>query len=364
MKLLKTIAYVFYLLLAVSILGEIILRVYNPFTSGIKGDKIVLRVNTTLQYENDSIPVIDKHIIHTQNALGFRGPDTPANWNKYYKIFTVGGSTTECTYLSDTQTWTYKLAEQLKADAPFVWMNNAGISGHSTFGHKILLEDYLVKLHPDMILFLIGCNDIGRDDLIEKSVMKDDYGSVWAFFTKNSLFANVISNTLFSKRAKSKTLKDRYVNLTKNTNDTITYSATEMQAELDKHKRLYLKDYEKRTEDLLNICFINNIKPVLITQPTLFGYGLDPVTGVNLENRKVDLLQYNGRLWYLLLELYNDITRKVAAQHHIPLIDLAAKMPHSSLYFYDMIHFTNHGTDKVAEVIYTELKGLGKSVYR
>ena len=42
-----------------------------------------------------------------------------------------------------------------------LWLNNAGLSGNSTFGHYILMQDYLVKLKPKVVIFLVGINDLG-----------------------------------------------------------------------------------------------------------------------------------------------------------------------------------------------------------
>src|SRR5689334_7261709 len=136
----------FYVYLAVFtvIAAELILRVYNPFPSGIKGNKIVLRVNTKYVLNNKDIPVLDSTIVHTKNSLGFRGPEPPADLEKKFSIFTMGGSTTECTYLADGKTWSDKLSGKLSSSFTSVWLNNAGIAGHSSFGHLVLLQDYLV----------------------------------------------------------------------------------------------------------------------------------------------------------------------------------------------------------------------------
>ena len=74
--------------------------------------------------------------------------------------------TTACVTLTDGRTWPDVLARGLAADSPRpVWLNNAGIDGHSTFGHQILLETHLKKFRPDFIVFLVGVNDVGREDL-------------------------------------------------------------------------------------------------------------------------------------------------------------------------------------------------------
>jgi hypothetical protein len=39
--------------------------------------------------------------------------------------------------------------------------------------------------------------------------------------------------------------------------------------------------FAQRLEKLVKICRDHGIEPVFLTQPTLYGPGLDPVTGVN-----------------------------------------------------------------------------------
>jgi hypothetical protein len=93
---------------------------------------------------------------------------------------------------------------------------------------------------------------------------------------------------------------------------------------------------------------------VLITQPSLVGTGTDPVSGISLGNIKVKDGE-NGKLWWTMLERYNEGTRSIAAKNKIPLIDLAVSMPKSSAYFYDIVHFTNEGAEKTAEMIFQSL---------
>jgi len=82
----------------------------------------------------------------------------PRTW---HKIIFVGGSTTECFHISDGKDWPSAAGAMLKKQFPRIWHNNAGLDGHSTFGHLVLLHDLLLPLHPQMIVFLVGWNDIG-----------------------------------------------------------------------------------------------------------------------------------------------------------------------------------------------------------
>ena len=60
---------------------------------------------------------------------------------------------------------------------PNVWVNNAGLTGHSTIGHITLLKEHVVKIHPKVIVFLIGINDIGT----EHAWIYDDNILKWKF---------------------------------------------------------------------------------------------------------------------------------------------------------------------------------------
>jgi hypothetical protein len=67
---------------------------------------------------------------------------------------------------------------------------------------------------------------------------------------------------------------------------------------------------------------------------------------------------WSGKVFWQVLELYNDVTRNIAAKHHVGLIDLARKMPKRTDYYYDIFHFTNTGCEEVAEIIYKDLYPL------
>src|SRR5689334_6256119 len=106
--------YSLYLFIVVFILLEIVLRIYNPFQFRIRGNQILLPINQKQIIKNSINPKLDSVIINTRNGLGFRGPEKPANWDSCLTIITVGGSTTECHFLSDNKTWSFQLEQQLK----------------------------------------------------------------------------------------------------------------------------------------------------------------------------------------------------------------------------------------------------------
>ncbi len=63
----------------------------------------------------------------------------------------------------------------------------------------------------------------------------------------------------------------------------------------------------------------------------------------------------NGKLIWEMLEMYNDVVRRVGSEKRVPVIDLARLLPKNSLYFYDMSHFTNQGAQAVSGVLATAM---------
>jgi len=159
------------------LLAEGVLRVHNPFPRRVRGDQIVLGRNIRFTYSGPGSEKLDSEIVYSLNSLGLRGPEPPADLGSYTSIIAVGGSTTECRYLSDDKTWPERLARSLGKSSAKVWVNNAGLDGHSTFGHAILLQDYVLPLKPNLVLFLVGWNDVGLRAAREYSLRQSQCAS-------------------------------------------------------------------------------------------------------------------------------------------------------------------------------------------
>ncbi|HLX92039.1 MAG TPA: hypothetical protein VKR32_10175, partial [Puia sp.] len=130
----RGLSYLLYLATAVVLLLEIGLRIYNPFPQKMRGYKWELSTNTTYKLENISRAGLDKTIVNKRNSIGFRGVDPSSDIKNDLTAVTIGGSTTACTYLTEGKTWTDELGEHLGKKFNRIWINNAGIDGHSSFG--------------------------------------------------------------------------------------------------------------------------------------------------------------------------------------------------------------------------------------
>lgn len=339
------------------LLLEMLLRFYNPLQARIKGNRIVLTTNKTYHIKNDIIKSLPPEITVTRNSLGFRGPDPPTGKNEFLTLVSIGGSSTQCFFLSDDQTWTARLGEDLARRFAPVWINNAGLDGHSTHGHQVLLEDFIVPLRPKVALFLVGANDVARSTMAEwdaenvKSGLQLD--SPQAFIKSLSAYSEVTAlalNMYRSYTAYKAGLIHQQIDFKQQGYLDIPVEEQEKYL-AENASPAYLKDYQTRLRKVVETCRTAGIEPVLITQPLLVGFGIDDVTGVDLARVKAYGPRQSGKMYWDVVETYNDVTRRLGQENNVQVIDLARQMPKSSRYFYDFIHYTPEGAQVIADIL-------------
>lgn len=340
-------------------LVEVALRIYNPLGFRIKGNKILLPINQdeVIYYHSPKLAQVVK--IH-RNSLGFKGEEPPPDFAARLTILTVGGSTTEGVGLDDEMTWPLTLESKLKKNFQKLWLNNAGLSGHSTFGHLILMHDYVAKIKPKVVLFLIGLNDLGIESLnpFDSRMTKGvTFRSLDGFLAGLANHSEVFAALLNLKRYYCPKVCPQVgkEEVDFRTAPTLEVSVQDQAAIKRLFKARYLGPYELRLQKLLELAGDQGIVPILLTQPVLYGSQTDAVTGVDFSKVQVTRIM-NGALAWEVLELYNDITRKIGQEKRVLVIDLAAAMPKNSAYYFDLTHFTNAGAEKAADIISTVLQ--------
>ncbi|HET7293231.1 MAG TPA: SGNH/GDSL hydrolase family protein [Vicinamibacteria bacterium] len=341
---------------------EVFLRVVNPLQSRLWGDRIVLQPNYSQTITNVRNPRLEPVIHFSRNSLGFRGPEPPRDFAGSLTILALGGSTTECWFLSDGKDWPAVLGRRLAERFDGVWVNNAGMEGHSTFGHLLLLEQWVVKLRPKVALFLLGINDVEREDLKagDRALARGGPSSAWDALVGGAARRSAIVATLVnlgrSRRAERLNLTHGDVRLQRL--PPLPLKPEYRRNTLLLHEQRYVPGYRERVLRLVAACRAGGIEPVLVTQPALYGEGVDDVTGVDLARVTVDndpehLL--NGSLSWRILELYNDTLRAIGRERGAYVVDLARRLPKSSRYFYDFVHFTGEGAEAVGALVAQDL---------
>jgi lysophospholipase L1-like esterase len=345
-------------LLLILVLGEALLHIYNPLPFRVRGNRIVLPVHQRYTFHNEGLRKLDPVTHHTKNSLGFRGPEPPKDAAKRLTLLTIGGSTTECLFLTDGKTWTDRLTGTLLPAFPALWVNNAGLDGQSTYGHLILLRDFVDDLHPRVAVFLIGANDIGLDagNPYDTSLTPPPSATraAIAFLTDHVELAGLAQNVLRVARARSGGFGHGQIDLT--TLRHLEHDPANTAATIAKFSAP-LPSFAARVAAIIEECRRHGIEPVLVTQPWLNGDAIDPTTGVNLATIQVRGAA-NGRLWWQVQELYNDVTRQAAAAHGVLLIDAARELPKDSRLFYDFLHYTNEGAARLGDIVSMHLEPL------
>lgn len=313
------------------VLCEIILRIYNPFQSRVRGNEIILKSNYKRNVVIDpEIPGLDKQVAYSTNSIGFRGPEPPKDWEKALTIVTVGGSTTECSLLSDDSTWPAQLYKRLNTQDKNIWLNNAGLDGCSTYGHIILMRDYVVKLKPDYVVFLIGINDLVKSSFRNEDgfLINRKESFMRKMLKKSELFTLIanISEAMKSQKADVAHGKDPY----DYKNNDLNKPDSAYRAGIEQQLTKMIPDYIARVTQLTALCKQAGIKPIYVTQPKFD-----------------DTASYSWKV----MKRYNDALIAYCKGQNIPVIDLGRLMPKDVTLFYDQIHYTNKGARTIADIL-------------
>ena len=95
--------------------------------------------------------------------LGFRHSNN-VNYDNTdsFRVFTIGGSTTEEIYADDKETWSALLQNHLyDAGLKHAEVINTGVSGIRA-EHHFETQRYVSKMYPDLLIFLVGANNWNR----------------------------------------------------------------------------------------------------------------------------------------------------------------------------------------------------------
>jgi lysophospholipase L1-like esterase len=304
----------------------------------------------------------------TINSLGFRGPMPPKQHERAYRIAAIGGSSTICTALDDSEEWPHLLMQEMNASQAGypVWVGNFGVSSTNTVNHLVVLQWLPGIVQADMWIFLVGVNDLSVTLGFEGAPTQ-------AFLEKRAGYeAELPSGTRWrsqypyyrrlqilrlSRRA-AITLMERYI---RPRIDRLPYNITvarENRAAApvvslpDLHTGL--EEYRGRLLELAARCRALEVRCLFMTQPSMWRSDLSPAEqhllwfgavgrGVNQKGyiSVADLAQS--------MDAYNRLLLDVCQQNGLECYDLASHVPQDSSSFYDDVHFNESGARVVAE---------------
>ncbi|NHZ87096.1 MAG: hypothetical protein GWP19_14685, partial [Planctomycetia bacterium] len=290
--------------------------------------------------------------------------------NPDYKIVFMGGSTTECMYVSETSRFPY-LTEQLLEENTGKLINvfNAAVAGNNAIHSLDILLNKIIPMNPDIVVFMHAINDyttlaydhtywpVGTSRSVVIKLrdyyLKRGYGAFFSHFKGliRSIYPNIYQR-IFD-------LKQRFLNPAKQIEQQDEWAGRRNHV-VSRNFYSMKQDFEWALNMLIFTAKSKGIVPILMTQANIFGtIPDDKVPDGTALVIKAGLKYSDFKKEY---SIFNDITRKVAKENEVYLIDLENIIPQDSAYFYDQVHYNEKGSKYVASIISEHLINIINSL--
>jgi lysophospholipase L1-like esterase len=297
----------------------------------------------------------------TINSLGYRGNEIKKH-DKEYRILIAGGSTSECLYLDNKETWPYLLMQELNEtiDNKKVITMNIGKSGHGLRNNFLALKYLPDYYEPDLIIILTGANDVlyklSRKNSWQpfNEIEYDEKESYTFSVTPEYSWKSSLTYKIYKAiSSKSKNIKPQDgIGETLVENRLKRQNAENWITEIP-DLTLALEDYENILEKVVKLSKEKNSTLIFITQPYLYKKNM-----TSEENESLWMTYDFGEIYYptetmiYSMEEFNKKNLEVCKKNEeILCIDLEKKFPKTLDYMYDDMHFNEDGADFVAEEI-------------
>lgn len=303
--------------------------------------------NAVYEFEPNSfaMPGVFDKATTTINTQGLRGDELPGrNVEAAYRILFVGGGTTECLYLDDSEAWPALVGEHLRANELPCDVAAAAVADYSSGHHLRFLQDSNVVRQTDCVVVMPGAGDLLR------TVLQQPISGKRPPFWMRSALADLLQE-IWNVRLEHGLVFD-------NTGEEISVmrwgrpiAEFDFDAALDQD----LTAYKERIRGMIAAANEQGVRIVFIGQPSLWSEFLTPL-GVSRLRWALD--PTSPRDWEALqatnlqaaLERYNRVTAEVCQQEGVEFIDTAA-MNGREQYFYDDFHLNEAGCRRLAESV-------------
>ena len=294
------------------------------------------------------LPGMDGKSLFSTNNLGFRGDSIviPKPDNEY-RIFIIGGSTTDNFYLDDSLNINFVLQDYLQvhnSSKYLIKVYNAGKSGDASDDHISMLVHRIIHLNPDMIILFCGINDL------TKSIYNFDYLHYISTESKRiSMYKGLATEFQIPRRLYY--LLKRIVPDNKSIVERITYksnykqkvSLTKSYPITTEKPKLNLSAYRNNLLTIAGILNSHKTSLLFMTQQTTWDSQIDNNISdwhwMTLRNGK----RFSEKNLHYAMDTLNNVMREISASHSVPIYDLALEIPKTRDYFYDDVHFNKKG---------------------
>jgi lysophospholipase L1-like esterase len=307
------------------------------------------------------MPGIEGEIVFSVNSLGLRGPEVSLD-DSDLRVLCVGGSTTECLYVTDRDSWPWRLQSSLEAAlGQRVFVGNAGKSGHFTLHHRYLLQHYAYAPRFEWVVVLAGMNDLGTwlgQNYADRAAKVQD--ETLYRFDERLPYYRLLPTMRLILEARTQRLRGNqvlqdpqgryYVAQRAARRDVLRRGALQLPPDLAGA----LAAYRDNLHTIVELCRARGQQVVLMTQPTLWKEDLSS----DLESllwAATERGAYNTADLAKSMDAYNAALLGVCRDEGIECIDLASELPKDTTVFYDDCHFNVSGCRKVAAIVAARL---------
>ncbi len=306
----------------------------------------------------------------TINSDGVRGD--PMGSGQRYRILAIGGSTT-ITTLDDSEAWPYLVQQNVNAaiGRDSVWVGNVGRPGHTTAQHVLQVEILLEQFPQiDAVVLLVGINDLlmhlilrgtafgeppSRQDELRRAFSVVPAWDADVPWYRRSGIAHVLASAA-----------DGVPELIVNQPD--LYRVERARAHRRKASRYLpemprdlpggLAGFAGHLNRIIDSAEIAGVRVILLTQPSLWRYGLGPseldqlwMGGPPLNQLRDGAEYYSAEALAAGMLRFNLTLLRVCRERGVECLHVAKDMPRNPTTFFDDAHVTEAGARRLAGLV-------------
>jgi lysophospholipase L1-like esterase len=356
------------------LLGEIVLRFALP-----KGYYIwTPHLEVVFKPLPNVMPGISGQSRFVANSLGIRGDELTLSHT--YRILTIGGSTTECLYLDQSETWPYLLQHNLNQNTSnqSIWVGNVGMSGKTTRHHLTAMKHLsLREMKIDVIILLIGINDfsirLSQDENYDPNFLANPETMKKLMHETFTGGGHPNPDDLFIKQTAMWQMlrKVKRMVVRNNTQDNVQDEAGQIYVTWRKHRQQAaeirnelpdlssaIEEYARNINRMIQIAQEKSIRLIFMTQPTMWKPGLSEelnallwLGGIGNFQKESGNTYYSSEALEKGMKKYNDTLLKICRERQVECLDLASLLEKDTTVFYDDSHFNESGARKVSRIL-------------
>lgn len=275
-------------------------------------------------------------------------------------ILTIGGSTTDQRYLDDQATWQAAAERELERLGRPLKIANAGVDGQSSVGHLFDFQYWfplLTDLRPQVMLYYTGANDVLRHATRDRYDARVD-ASTWRFKSATFQLYRTFRDNMRARDVRvwhgrmHPTTEDDFTDKGMLTDDERRDIASQMTS-------IFLTNIEQLTRHTLEAGAV----PIYVTQ-TAFAWNADqePPRGLK-ETVHIYGTEMNYADVAFLHQSANRGLMDYCARERLTCLDLASDVRFGVEDYYDYLHNTPAGAEKIGRYLATRIAALDPGIF-